>query len=180
MDLSTSSLRISSFPLRNVFGAQIIGSTARLRRLRFGRESPVKIIKYRWRSCGTPRSGPRNASLALGRPELGGNTDLVILTAQNFCGRCAHRSARSRASGDPRQLDCRQFFCVGDAELAQGGHARCAQERPLLGVKRTWIKRQCPISKRSGYCRGCERRYWFGAFICAPKCAAACHGQRGL
>jgi hypothetical protein len=39
---------------------------------------------------------------------------------------------------------------------------------------------QCPMSKRSGYCRGCDLRYWSGAFTRSPKCAAACHGQRGL
>ena len=27
--------------------------------------------------------------------------------------------------------------------------------------------------------RGCERRYWLGAMTLAPRCAAACHGQRG-
>ena len=53
----------------------------------------------------------------------------------------------------------------------------------LLGGLRMQItlrtRSQCPMSKRSGYCRGCDRRYWSGAFTCAPKCAAACHGQRG-
>jgi hypothetical protein len=39
---------------------------------------------------------------------------------------------------------------------------------------------QCPMSNRSGYCRGCERRYCSGARTRAPKCAAACQGQRGL
>jgi hypothetical protein len=36
-----------------------------------------------------------------------------------------------------------------------------------------------PTSNRSRCCRGCDRRYWFGARTRAPKCAAACHGQRG-
>src|SRR5690606_35665927 len=39
---------------------------------------------------------------------------------------------------------------------------------------------QCPMSNRSGYCRGCARRDWSGALIRAPKWAAACQGQRGL
>jgi MFS family permease len=32
------------------------------------------------------------------------------------------------------------------------------------------------MSKRSGYWRGCDLRYWSGAFTCAPKCAAALAG----
>ena len=41
------SSRIKSFPVRNAFGGQVIGSTARLRRRRaLGSVSPLKIIKY--------------------------------------------------------------------------------------------------------------------------------------
>jgi hypothetical protein len=40
------SSRMRTSPLRNAFGGHVIGSTARLRRLKFGRESPLKIMKY--------------------------------------------------------------------------------------------------------------------------------------
>src|SRR6516165_2036641 len=40
------SSRIRAPPVRNAFGGHVIGSTARLRRLKFGRESPLKIMKY--------------------------------------------------------------------------------------------------------------------------------------
>jgi hypothetical protein len=39
------SSRTRASPVRNAFGGQVIGSTARLRRLKFGMESPLKIIK---------------------------------------------------------------------------------------------------------------------------------------
>src|SRR3984893_401430 len=34
------------------------------------------------------------------------------------------------------------------------------------------------LSNRWRWRLGCERRYCFGAFTVAPRCAAACHGQR--
>ena len=41
------SSRITASPVRNAFGGQVIGSTARLRRLTSGSGSPVKSITYR-------------------------------------------------------------------------------------------------------------------------------------
>jgi hypothetical protein len=43
---SPGSRRTSPSPLTNAFGAQVIGSTARLRRSTSGSPSPVKIIRY--------------------------------------------------------------------------------------------------------------------------------------
>jgi hypothetical protein len=40
------SSRIRASPVRNAFGGQVIGSTARLRRLTLGSGSPLKSIKY--------------------------------------------------------------------------------------------------------------------------------------
>ena len=40
------SSRITASPLRNAFGGQVMGSTARLRRLTSGSGSPVKSIRY--------------------------------------------------------------------------------------------------------------------------------------
>jgi hypothetical protein len=40
------SSRIKACPVRNAFGGQVIGSTARLRRLTLGSGSPLKSIKY--------------------------------------------------------------------------------------------------------------------------------------
>ena len=42
---SPGSSRINDSPLRNAFGGQLIGSTARLRRFTSGRVSPVKSIR---------------------------------------------------------------------------------------------------------------------------------------
>ena len=44
---SPGSSRISASPVRNAFGGQVIGSTARLRRFTSGSGSPVKTIRYR-------------------------------------------------------------------------------------------------------------------------------------
>ena len=40
------SSRITASPVRNAFGGQVMGSTARLRRLTSGSGSPVKSIRY--------------------------------------------------------------------------------------------------------------------------------------
>jgi hypothetical protein len=63
------SSRTKASPVRNAFGGHVIGSTARLRRLKFGRESPLKIMRYGklWSTQSEtciPRSGSRSSTRA--------------------------------------------------------------------------------------------------------------------
>lgn len=72
-----------------------------------------------------------------------------------------------RATRDP----CRNVSDVGSG-MDPGSSLRYARDDPGS----LWL----PQANSLEYCRGCERRYWFGALTLAPSSAAACQGQRGL